>query len=249
MKLGIALSGGGIRGIAHAGVLKALEDNNIKPDIIGGTSAGSMIASLYAIGYSPYYIYILFKRYAAELAYVSGSPIISGIGNFMMNRKSILQGLKDGKSLETIYNKIAYKKGIRKINQIKMPLVISSVDITNSKEYISKTKTDFNEKMNLLINMTSEEKMMQEIENKNLDSNFVELYRELMLGDKMEEDLKQMVKSLEEASTTINNILDTQEKVIDLLINNKGKWEVQGKQIQFSTQKLVNEYNDLIRDL
>lgn len=136
MKLGIALSGGGIRGIAHAGVLKALEDNNIKPDIIGGTSAGSMIASLYAIGYSPYYIYILFKRYAAELAYVSGSPIISGIGNFMMNKKSTLQGLKDGKSLETIYNKIAYKKGIRKINQIKMPLVIPSVDITNSKEYV-----------------------------------------------------------------------------------------------------------------
>lgn len=136
MKLGIALSGGGIRGIAHAGVLKALEDNNIKPDIIGGTSAGSMIASLYAIGYSPYYIYILFKRYAAELAYVSGAPLISGIGNFMMNKKSTLQGLKDGKSLETIYNKIAYKKGIRKINQIKMPLVITSVDITNSKEYV-----------------------------------------------------------------------------------------------------------------
>ena len=116
MKLGIALSGGGIRGIAHAGVLKALEDNNIKPDIIGGTSAGSMIASLYAIGYSPYYIYILFKRYADELAYISGAPIISGIGNFMMNKKSTLRGLKDGKSLETIYNKIAYKKGIRKIN-------------------------------------------------------------------------------------------------------------------------------------
>lgn len=136
MKLGIALSGGGIRGIAHAGVLKALEDNNIKPDIIGGTSAGSMIASLYAIGYSPYYIYILFKRYAGELAYISGTPIISGIGNFMMNKKNTLQGLKDGKSLETIYNKIAYKKGIRKISQVKMPLVISSVDITNSKEYI-----------------------------------------------------------------------------------------------------------------
>lgn len=67
MKLGIALSGGGIRGIAHAGVLKALEDNNIKIDIIGGTSAGSLIASLYALGYSPYYIYILFKRYSKEL--------------------------------------------------------------------------------------------------------------------------------------------------------------------------------------
>ena len=48
MKIGIALSGGGIRGIAHAGVLKALEDNGIKIDTIGGTSSGSMIATLYA---------------------------------------------------------------------------------------------------------------------------------------------------------------------------------------------------------
>ena len=44
MKLGLALSGGGIRGIAHAGVLKALEENNIKIDAIGGTSSGSIIA-------------------------------------------------------------------------------------------------------------------------------------------------------------------------------------------------------------
>ena len=41
MKIGIALSGGGIRGIAHAGVLRALEENGIKIDIIGGTSCGS----------------------------------------------------------------------------------------------------------------------------------------------------------------------------------------------------------------
>ena len=67
MKLGLALSGGGIRGIAHAGVLKALEENGIKPSVIGGTSAGGLIASLYALGYSPYYIYILFKRYAKDI--------------------------------------------------------------------------------------------------------------------------------------------------------------------------------------
>ena len=47
MKLGLALSGGGIRGIAHAGALKALEENNIKIDVIGGTSSGSIIATLY----------------------------------------------------------------------------------------------------------------------------------------------------------------------------------------------------------
>ena len=43
MKLGIALSGGGIRGISHAGALKALEDNGIKIDIIGVTSSGSYL--------------------------------------------------------------------------------------------------------------------------------------------------------------------------------------------------------------
>lgn len=66
MKLGVALSGGGVRGIAHAGALKALEDNNINIDIIGGTSSGSMVAH-YMQGYSPYYIYILFKRYSKDI--------------------------------------------------------------------------------------------------------------------------------------------------------------------------------------
>lgn len=80
MKLGVALSGGGIRGIAHAGALKALEDNGIKIDVIGGTSSGSLVASLYAMGYSPYYIYILFKRYAKDV-------LVSGIGSFMKNKK------------------------------------------------------------------------------------------------------------------------------------------------------------------
>ena len=148
MKLGIALSGGGIRGIAHAGVLKALEDNGIKPDIIGGTSAGSLIASLYAMGYSPYYIYILFKRYAKELTYINSGPIISGIGSFMMNKKNTLQGLKNGENIEKVYNQLAYKKGVRKINQIQMPIVIPTVDITSSKEYVFTNYIPVSEKNN-----------------------------------------------------------------------------------------------------
>ena len=94
MKLGIALSGGGIRGIAHAGVLKALEDNGIKIDVIGGTSSGGLIASLYAMGYSPYYIYILFKKYSKDIVNINTTPIISGIKSFMLNKKLKLSGLK-----------------------------------------------------------------------------------------------------------------------------------------------------------
>lgn len=51
-KLGLVLSGGGAKGIAHVGILKALEQEGIRPDFITGTSMGSIIGGLYAIGYS-----------------------------------------------------------------------------------------------------------------------------------------------------------------------------------------------------
>ena len=136
MKLGIALSGGGIRGIAHAGVLKALEDNNIKIDVIGGTSSGSLIASLYAMGYSPYYIYILFKKYSKDIVNINSSPIITGLSNFMINKKLKLSGLRSGENIESMYNEIALRKGIKTIRDIQMPIVIPAVDITESKEYV-----------------------------------------------------------------------------------------------------------------
>lgn len=136
MKIGLALAGGGIRGIAHAGVLKALEDNNIEVEAIGGTSAGSIVASLYAIGYKPYYIYILFKRYAKQIVNINSSPIINGIGSFVRNKKVEINGLKDGAIIEELYDQLAKNKGIKTIADVKMPLVIPSVDITESAEYI-----------------------------------------------------------------------------------------------------------------
>lgn len=52
LKIGLVLSGGSAKGLAHIGVLKVLEELGIKPDIIGGTSMGSIIGGLYSIGYN-----------------------------------------------------------------------------------------------------------------------------------------------------------------------------------------------------
>ena len=60
-KIGIAMSGGGIKGLCHAGVLKALEEHDIKPDIMSGVSSGSVVGALYADGYSPDEIAALFE--------------------------------------------------------------------------------------------------------------------------------------------------------------------------------------------
>lgn len=76
MRLGVALSGGGARGVAHAGALKALEEAGLKPDIISGVSAGSIVAVLYAAGVKPERILDMFNypRFNdfTELAWGSG---------------------------------------------------------------------------------------------------------------------------------------------------------------------------------
>jgi NTE family protein len=59
--LGLALSGGGARGIAHIGVLKALEDKGVPIDYIVGTSMGAIVGGLYSAGYSPAYLETLVK--------------------------------------------------------------------------------------------------------------------------------------------------------------------------------------------
>lgn len=60
-KVGLVLSGGAASGVAHIGVIKALEENNIPIDYIAGTSMGALIGSLYAMGYSPEQMTTLIK--------------------------------------------------------------------------------------------------------------------------------------------------------------------------------------------
>jgi NTE family protein len=57
MKIGLVLSGGGARGIAHLGVLKALQEKKVKISAISGCSAGAIIGAMFAAGYSPEHIF------------------------------------------------------------------------------------------------------------------------------------------------------------------------------------------------
>ena len=60
--VGLALSGGGAKGFVHVGILKAFDEYGIKPDIISGVSAGSIVSVLYASGYSYQEILDKFKN-------------------------------------------------------------------------------------------------------------------------------------------------------------------------------------------
>lgn len=136
MKIGLCLSGGGVKGAAHIGALKALEEENIKIDCISGTSSGSIVSSLYAMGYTPNEIYLLFKKFGKEISKVDILKIIKLIYGLIFKRKIIIEGLNSGNKLYKIVQEQASKKEIKQIKDIKMPLIIPSVNLYNGEIYL-----------------------------------------------------------------------------------------------------------------
>ncbi|MEZ4826819.1 MAG: patatin-like phospholipase family protein [Bacteroidia bacterium] len=79
--IGICLSGGGTRGIAHIGVLQALEENQISPDFLSGASAGALVGTLYAAGYSPQEMLEIFKNSSLTRLFKPTLPTMGFIDN------------------------------------------------------------------------------------------------------------------------------------------------------------------------
>jgi NTE family protein len=129
MKLGLCLSGGGIKGAAHIGVLKAFEESKIKIDYLSGTSSGSIVAALYASGYTSQGIYAIFKKYSNKIKYVDFLNVVKGILGLLLTRKIVINGLTSGNAIERLIKKTCNEKGVYKISDVKMPLIIPSVDL------------------------------------------------------------------------------------------------------------------------
>ncbi|AWG22271.1 hypothetical protein FFWV33_12450 [Flavobacterium faecale] len=110
-KIGIVLSGGGIRGIAHLGVLKALEEFGIKPSVISGTSAGAIAGAFYAHGYAIDEIVSIIKN-----------------GHFFNVSRTIRkkQGIFSMKGFEKIYHDYFPSNSF---SDLKIPLYIAATDI------------------------------------------------------------------------------------------------------------------------
>ena len=129
MSFGLALSGGGVKGAAHIGVLKALKEENVKVDYIGGTSSGSIVATLYAAGYKPDEIYYIFKKYCKKIKYIDIKNIFKLFFGLITTGTIIIDGLNSGKSIMKLINKMCNEKDIYNISDIEIPLVVPSVDM------------------------------------------------------------------------------------------------------------------------
>ena len=144
MKFGLCLAGGGIKGAAHIGAIKAFEEEKIDFEVIAGTSSGSIVGTLYAVGYSSDEIYELFKKYCVQISKIDLKNIIKLIYGIFFKRKIIIKGFNEGKKIKKIINKYCKIKNIENINQIKKTLIIPSVNLDDGGVYIFSSKENRN---------------------------------------------------------------------------------------------------------
>ncbi len=117
-RLGLALSGGGTRGLAHIGVLQAFEDSGLRPDYISGTSIGAFAAALYAFGVP-----------LEEIRDVGQGMSLANISKLKLSRFALF-------SNEELARLIQSKIGKARIEEALIPLAIMAVDIGTGEKVV-----------------------------------------------------------------------------------------------------------------
>ena len=130
MALGLALSGGGIRGASHIGALRALEEAGLKPKMIAGSSAGSIVASMYATGMTVDEMEESFLRYAPYVLDIDFAGALGALLRLcsLFRGKPVLSGLIKGSNAEKIIYNLT---GGRAMAQADIPLAITATDIND----------------------------------------------------------------------------------------------------------------------
>lgn len=111
LRVGLALGGGAARGFAHIGVLQVLEEQGIRPDLVVGTSAGSLVAALYASGHTP-----------NELERLAMALDESSITDWVFPGRSLMRG-------EALARFVRQNTGGKSIEGMRLPLGIVAADL------------------------------------------------------------------------------------------------------------------------
>lgn len=119
-RLGIALGGGGTRGFAHVGVLKALESHQLAPSLIAGTSAGSVVGALYASGMTGFKL--------QETSFALDEARLKDLDLFGMSR-----GLVKGQKLQDYINDLVNQ---RTLDQLGKPFVAVATDLDSGQRVV-----------------------------------------------------------------------------------------------------------------
>lgn len=140
MSLGIALAGGGLKGIAYIGVFEALNELNIKPDYLAGTSSGSIFATFYAMGFTPDEMKPRAEKYYKMLTNLGKKPIIKAGLTYAKTGVAQIEGIIPGERISNLVEEVAAEKNIETMNDINMNFAVCTVDTISTKECIFLSK-------------------------------------------------------------------------------------------------------------
>jgi len=150
LKIGLALGGGGARGLAHIGIIRELEKNNFTPDIIAGTSVGAIIGSMYAATLDTKWVENRIKNFINSDAFKKIG--LNRLNTKSKNDESIFQmaatfikktvqinianerlGLLKSDRLKDV---LRYLLPVRKFSDLKIPFYCSAVDLNSGEDYL-----------------------------------------------------------------------------------------------------------------
>ncbi|MEA3407395.1 MAG: patatin-like phospholipase family protein [Chloroflexota bacterium] len=121
-KVGLALSGGGARGLAHIGVLKIMEQEGVPIDCLGGTSMGGLIAAAYAAGLSP-------KFMEQEALRMASFRRLLSLAELSLPRRGLFEG-------ESVCEYLAEHLGDSTFEDLRLPLALVAVDLKSGCEVV-----------------------------------------------------------------------------------------------------------------
>lgn len=146
-KIGLVLSGGGAKGLAHIGALKVIEDAGVKIDYIGGTSMGAIIGALYASGYSAYELDSIFK--ATDFASLIQDNVPRGAKTFYEKddseryslglpfddfKVSFPEAISGGQNIYNEFVRLLFHvKDIKDFNKLPIPFLCIATDVETGK--------------------------------------------------------------------------------------------------------------------
>ncbi len=149
-KLGLALSGGGAKGLAHLGVIKVMEEAGLKPDYITGVSMGSIVGGMYAMGYTPDSIARMFKTFDWEHAmsdmipenkiiYLEKRHFNNSLLSLPITRTAIKipAGMISGQQIESGLNHYFWPAAtVTDFSKLPIPFLCLATDVVTSKKVV-----------------------------------------------------------------------------------------------------------------
>ena len=169
-------------------------------------------------------------------------------GNYAIVEQAVKQYIKDSINYTLEINSLLQDDTMANLVTTKN-YQADGPDFIETTTYITESKAKLEEAKNEFSNMFTEEKIMSYIDGKVDNEKFIDLYKEVAIGNQTELIPQEELDTVKSSLDNIINILDIEQEMINLLKDNSGKWQIQNDMVMFDSNDLLIKYNALVGKL